>query len=109
MTDGGTAQNLTIIQGLSVGANGFLNLTGASTITAATMGNSGYVYVGPTATLNLTSQPNGITDAVANSTFDLWGTFKAGSNSGFANLNSVEGTVNLYGQSFTDHSRAAAR
>ena len=43
LTDGGTAQNLTIIQGLSVGAQGFLNLTGASTITAATMGNSGHV------------------------------------------------------------------
>ena len=59
------------------------------------------MYVGPTATISLTGQPNGITDAVANSTFDLWGTFKAGSNSGFANLNSVEGTLNLYGQSFT--------
>ena len=101
LTDGGTAQNLTIVQGLSVGANGFLNLTGASTFTAATMSNSGSVYVGPAATVNLTGQPNGITDAVANSNFDLWGTFKAGSNSGFANLNSVEGTVNLYGQSFT--------
>src|ERR1019366_4627276 len=45
LKDNGTAQNLTIIQGLSVGANGFLNLTGASTITAATMGNSGHVYI----------------------------------------------------------------
>src|SRR5208283_239654 len=50
----------------------------------------------------LISQPNGITDAVAGSTFDLYGTFNAGGNAGFANLNSVEGTVNLYGQSFTD-------
>ena len=101
LTDGGTAQNLTITQGLSVGANGFLNLTGASTITAATMSNSGDVYVGPTATISLTNQPLGITDAVANSTFTLWGTFNAGSNSGFANLNSVEGYVDLNGQSFT--------
>jgi len=102
LTDGGTAQNLTIIQGLSIGANGFLNLTGASTITSATMGNSGYLYLGPTATLNLTSQANGITDAVAGSRFDLYGMFTAGSSNGFANLNSIEGAVNLFGQNFTD-------
>jgi PEP-CTERM motif len=102
LTDGGTAQNLTIVQGLSVGANGFLDLTGASTVTAATMGNSGHVFVGTGATVNLTSQPLGITDAVAGSQFDLLGTFTAGSGNGFANLNSIEGAVNLFGQNFTD-------
>jgi fibronectin-binding autotransporter adhesin len=79
-----------------------LNLTGASTITAATMGNSGHVFVGSGATLSLTSQPTGITDAVAGSQFDLWGAFTAGGSNGFAQLNSIEGTVNLFGQSFTD-------
>ena len=102
LRDGGTAQNLTIIQGLSIGANGFLNLTGASTISAATMANNGHVYVGTGATLSLSSQPSGITDAVAGSQFDLYGTFTAGANNGFAQLNSIEGAVNLYGQSFTD-------
>jgi fibronectin-binding autotransporter adhesin len=102
LTDGRTAQNLTIIQGLSVGANGFLDLTGASTVTAATMGNSGHVFVGTGATLSLTSQPAGITDAVAGSQFDLWGTFTAGAANGFAQLNSIEGAVNLFGQNFTD-------
>ncbi len=102
LTDGGTAQNLTIVQGLSIGANGFLDLTGASNITAATMGNSGHVFVGTGATLKLTSQPSGITDAVAGSQFDLWGTFTTGSSNGFANLDSIEGAVNLFGQNFTD-------
>ena len=102
LTDGGTAQNLSIINGLSIGANGFLNLTGASTFTAATMSNSGDVYVGPTATISLTGQPLGITDAVAVSRFDLYGTFTAGGANGFAQLNSIEGAVNLFGQSFTD-------
>ncbi len=102
LTDGGTAQNLTIVQGLSIGANGFLDLTGASTITAATMGNNGHVFVGTGASLRLTSQPSGITDAVAGSRFDLWGTFTAGSSNGFANLDSIEGAVNLFGQNFTD-------
>ncbi len=102
LTDGGTAQNLTITNGLSIGANGFLDLTGASTITAATMANSGYINLGTAATLTLTSQPSGITDAVAGSRFDLYGTFTAGAANGFAQLNSIEGTVNLFGQTFTD-------
>ncbi len=66
------------------------------------MGNSGHVYIGTGATLSLTSQPLGITDAVAGSQFDLYGTFSAGSGNGFASLNSIEGAVNLFGQSFTD-------
>ena len=70
-------------------------------ITAQTLTNNGYTYVGPSNTLTLTNQPAGITDAVAGSRFDLYGTFNAGANPGFANLTSVEGTVLLFGQSFT--------
>ena len=53
------------------------------------------MYVGPGATLNLTNQPNGITDVVAGSTFDLAGTFNAGTNNGFYQLTSVEGNLIL--------------
>src|SRR5271165_3207622 len=67
LADGGVAQTLTITNGLTVGQTGFLDLTGSSTVSAGTLTNRGHVYVGTGATLNLTSQPNGITDAVAGS------------------------------------------
>ncbi len=38
---------------------------------------------------------------VAGSRFDLYGSFTAGADPGFANLNSVEGTLNLFGQSLS--------
>ncbi len=60
-----------------------------------TLSNSGTVHVGTGATLNLTNQPAGITDVVAGSTFDLAGTFNAGSNNGFYQLTSVEGNLIL--------------
>ena len=64
--------------------------------------NNGFVSVGIGSTLNLTSQPNGITDVVAGSEFDILGTFKAGAASGVAKLNKVEGTLYLEnGQSTT--------
>src|SRR5208337_2208097 len=98
----GTGNNtITITGGLTNSGNFFLRQNG-DVANVATLTNTGTTSVATGATLNLTSQPNGITDAVAGSTFDLAGTFNAGGNSGFANLNSVEGTVNLYGQSFTD-------
>ena len=57
--------------------------------------NSGFVYVEEVSTLNLTNQPDGITDVVAGSNFGIYGTFKAGSDNGFATLNMVEGGVQL--------------
>ncbi len=102
LTDGGVAQTLTITNGLTVCQTGFLDLTGASTVTAATMSNSGQVYIGTGATLNLTNQPAGITDVVAGSAYSIGGTFTAGANNAFYQLNSVEGTLSLRGQSFTD-------
>ncbi len=97
LTDGGTAQTLTITNGLTIGATGYLNLTGASTVTAATMSNSGQVYIGPGATINLTSQPGGIQDVPLNSSWQVYGNFELGgvANTGFTNLTTVEGTVDL--------------
>src|SRR5208283_3108248 len=92
---------ITITGGLTNSGNFFLRQNG-DVANVATLTNTGTTSVATGATLNLISQPNGITDAVAGSTFDLAGTFNAGGNSGFANLNNVEGTVNLYGQNFTD-------
>ncbi len=59
------------------------------------LSNSGDLIIGEGATLNLTSQPNGITDAVAGSQLNILGTFKAGAASGIAKLASVEGSVAL--------------
>jgi hypothetical protein len=68
-----------------------------------TFANNGFTVVGTGATLNLTNQPSGITDALAGSDFELYGTFTAGGNPGFANLNTVErfAAVDLYGQNLT--------
>ena len=56
-----------------------------------TLNNTGAVSVGTGASLNLTNQPNGITDVVAGSVFSIAGSFTAGANSAFANLTSIEG------------------
>ncbi len=63
--------------------------------------NNGSIDILPGATLNLTNQPNGITDVVAGSSLSVSGTFNAGSSSGLANLNSVEGYLDLVGQTTT--------
>jgi fibronectin-binding autotransporter adhesin len=104
LTDGGNAENLTILNGFTVGATGFLNLTGASTVTAATMSNSGEVYIGSGATINLTGQPGGIQDVPAFASWQVYGNFELGgvANTGFTNLTTIEGTVDLEnGQSWT--------
>lgn len=96
---GGSAVNVT---GTLTNESSASFLVGGSGDTSSLGGliNNGLVAVGINATLNLTNQPNGITDAVAGSVFDLLGSFTAGGNQGFANLNSVEGLVNLFGQGF---------
>ena len=66
-----------------------------------TLNNTGTVGVLPTSTLNLTSQPNGITDIVAGSTFNIGGTFTAGPSNAFYLLTSVEGNLYLYNQQTT--------
>ena len=60
-----------------------------------TLSNSGYVYIGTGATLNLTNQASGITDVVSGSRLQVAGTFKAGANSALAHLNSIEGELDL--------------
>ena len=68
-----------------------------------TLVNNGFLEVDNGATLNLTSQPNGVTDVVTGSELDVYGTLKAGSANGLAKLGSVEGTlVVANGQTFTD-------
>jgi hypothetical protein len=59
--------------------------------------NDGYLWIGPNATFNISGGGSGVTDVVAGSTIDLYGTFELSgnsANSALANLNSVEG--NLY-------------
>ncbi len=84
----------------------FTNNSGATTTSAiswqtsdvmnvVTLVNNGILEVDAGATLNLTGQPSGLTDVVAGSQLDLFGTFKAGANNGLANLGSVEGLLVL--------------
>src|SRR5208337_4449706 len=95
LTDNGTAQTLNITNGLTIGQTGILSLTGASTVTAATMSNSGQVYIGSGATVNLTNQAGGIQDVPLGASWQVYGNFEAGgvANTGFATLTTVEGTV----------------
>jgi hypothetical protein len=96
LTDGSTAQNLTITNALSIGQQGILSFTGTgSTITAATVSNNGSVTIGHGATLNLTGQPLGVTSVGAGSSWTIGGNFEVGgvANTGFANLSSVSGSV----------------
>jgi PEP-CTERM motif len=96
----------------SISVEGSLNISGAlvneygselvvqmlgasATLDGLTNNSYGDVYVGGGTLLNLTNQPGGITDVVAGSTFDLAGTFNAGTNNGFYQLTSVEGTLIL--------------
>ena len=94
--DNGTAQTLVVTNGLTVGAQGALTFTASgSSITAGSISNSGYVLLGPGVTLNLTSQPNGVTSVAANSTWEIAGNFAVGgvANTGFANLANLDGSV----------------
>ena len=92
----------------------FTNMSGATAhigyygdtsdvMNVGTLVNDGVLYIDTGATLNLTSQPNGVTDVVSGSELDVYGTLKAGSANGLAKLNSVEGTLVIAnGQTFTD-------
>ncbi len=99
---GSGGKNTLSISGMLTNNGPFLMYGNGDVADVATLNNSGYVFIAPGATLNLTNQPNGMTDAVAGSTFYLYGSSSAGSSDGFANLNSVEGTVQLFGQKFAD-------
>jgi hypothetical protein len=98
--NGGPGSTLTV-NGSLINENSFWESGQGYTVTAYTLTNNGYATVDPSNTLILTNQPNGITDALGGSSFDLYGTFTAGSNPGFANLNSIEGSLQLFDQNFT--------
>ena len=77
-----------------------LMVGGGSMANVGVLDNSGKVYVGSGATLNLTNQPDGITDIKAGSTFQIQGTFNNSIDpskpiSAFAHLETVEGTLTL--------------
>jgi hypothetical protein len=68
-----------------------------------TLVNTGGLFIGAGSTLNMTNQPNGITDVVAGSSLSVYGTLEAGTANGLANLGSIEGALYLEnGQTFTD-------
>ena len=87
LTVGGTFTNDHGATFLIVGPNDVANL--------GSLVNGGDSLVNTGATLNLTNQPNGITDISAGSEFELRGTFNAGGKNGLANLQSVEGFLLL--------------
>ncbi len=81
---------------------GFFNDT-ADVMNVGTLVNNGALTVGTGSTLNLTSQPNGVTDVVQGSTLDVYGTLKAGAANGLAKLTSVEGLLVVgNGQAWSD-------
>jgi hypothetical protein len=57
--------------------------------------NNGGVRIDAGSTVNLTNQPNGITDIAYDSNFYLGGVINAGSNNGLRNLSSIEGNLTL--------------
>src|SRR4029077_12390677 len=101
----GTATTFTVSGTLTNNSGGFFQVGDGSTAdvaNVATLVNNGNVTVNNGATLNLTSQANGITDVVSGSNLTVVGTFKAGANNALAKLNSIEGALNLEnGQSTT--------
>jgi hypothetical protein len=87
------------------GATTHVGFFGDSTdvMNVGTLVNNGLLTIDNGATLNLTNQPNGVTDVVGGSELDVYGTLKAGTANGLAKLNSVEGTLVIgNGQTFTD-------
>src|SRR5580704_2061148 len=81
---------------------GFVSTT-ANVMNVATLVNNGSLYINSGATLNLTNQPNGVTDVAQGSALTVYGSLNAGTANGFAKLGSVEGALVIgTGQTFTD-------
>lgn len=99
---GPTALDITGTLTNNSGANTTLYVSGTATANVGTLVNNGYLNVSYGQTLNLTNQPHGITDVVAGSEFQLNGTFQAGSNSGFVNLQNLEGSLVLWNAQTTN-------
>lgn len=71
--------------GLSIGSGDVAKL--------GSLVNDYAVSIASGATLNLTNEPNGITDIAAGSAYGIGGTFTAGSKNALGSLNSVEGSL----------------
>ncbi len=95
----GGANSLTFNGAFTNSAGAWLNLgafgSTADSLKLKSLTNSGRVTIGSGSSLNLTGQPNGITDVLAGSEFDVYGVFTAGTANAFASLASVEGTLYL--------------
>ncbi len=92
---GGT-NTITVSGAFTNNAGAALDLEGSNdTVSVASLSNSGTVSIGTGDTLNLTNQPNGITDIPQGSTLVIDGSLKAGSANGLAQLASVEGILDL--------------
>ena len=99
------ANLLTVTGSYTNNAGGYLNIGAfndtADVVSVATLTNNGRITIGEKSTLNLTRQPDGVTDVVAGSEVDLYGTFTAGTANAFAKLASVEGVLYLENQQST--------
>jgi len=96
----GSGSSLTVSGTFTNNANanfyvGTNNVPANDTDSVGTLVNNGNVYVGTGSTLNLTNQPNGITDIGAGSLISNAGTISAGANNGFYELASIEGELQL--------------
>jgi fibronectin-binding autotransporter adhesin len=96
----GTKANTLTVSGTLTNSAGGQFVVGAfgDTTDVANVGalvNNGSTTIDTGATLKLTNQPNGITDVVAGSALNIFGTLKAGSASGLASLKSIEGQLVL--------------
>src|ERR1700683_391855 len=90
------SDTLTVMGTFTNQAGAQLNIGRNDVMNTGTLANNGALTVDTGATLNLTNQPNGITDVPEGSTIELYGTIMAGANNGLANLASIEGTLELY-------------
>lgn len=92
----GGSNTVTVTGAFTNNAGATLALEGSGDVmNVASLANSGTVTINAGTTMNLTGQPNGITDVAAGSTLTVAGTLKAGTANGLAKLTSVEGTLDL--------------
>src|SRR3984957_7280200 len=106
--NGVTAANTITVTGTFTNSSGGNTQIGqfndtSDVMNGGTLVNSGTLIINPGAPLNLPNQPNGVTDVTSGSDLEIYGTFKAGTANGLANLNSIEGQLVLGGgQTLTD-------
>lgn len=94
--DTGTGSTLTVTGTYTNNFYGGLWVANGDVANIGAIVNNGAIFVGAGSTLNLTNQPNGITDISSGTVIELQGSFNAGSNSALANLASIEGSLQLW-------------